>query len=158
MTSPEAPLLQRMNVLKEAVDESLLTPAQQEVREEIIEHREDGTPFINLHGPRHAGKTFLCWVLQDMSEWSYNQAVSNDPDTPTVIYDHGDPDRRATRTLRNHASINGLATVVYVTERPAEELYPRVELRPDESHYEQVASTWEDLGIDTSNAPTPIQQ
>jgi len=158
MTSPEAPLLQRMNALKEAVDESLLTPAQQEVHEEIIEHREDGAPFINLHGPRHAGKTFLCWVLQDVSEWVYYQAVPNDPDAPTVIYDHGDPSRRATRTLRNHASINGLATVVYVTDRPAEEVYPRVELRPDDSHYEQVASTWEDLGIDTNNAPTPIQQ
>ena len=158
MSSPEAPLLQRMNALKEAVDESLLTPAQQEAREEIVEHREDGTPFINLHGPRHAGKTFLCWILQDVSEWVYYQAIPNDPDTPTVIYDHGDPNRRATRNLRNHASINGLATVVYVTERPAEEVYPRVELRPDDSHYEQVASTWEDLGIDTSNAPTPIQQ
>jgi len=37
-------------------------------------------------------------------------------------------------------------------------VYPRVELRPDDSHYGQVASAWEDLGIDTNNAPTPIQQ
>lgn len=157
MNSPEATLLQQMNVLKNAVDESLLTSAQEEALQAIMDHREDGAPFINLNGHKHAGKTFLCWVLEEVSEWTYYQAFPNHPDTPTVIYDHGDPERRSTRRLRNHASINGLATVVYVTNRPAEELYPRVELRPGDSHYEQVAGTWEDLGLDPDKAPIPIQ-
>jgi hypothetical protein len=158
MTSPEAPLLQQMNVLKEAADESLLTDAQREARDAILQHRRDDARFINLHGPRHAGKTFLCWVLHTSEGWGYYQSGSNDVDTPTVICDHGEPERRATRQLRNRASINGLATVVYVTKRPADELYPRVELRPGDDHYQQITDTWQELGLDTETAPTPIQQ
>jgi hypothetical protein len=157
MTSPDAPLLQQTNTLKEAVDESLLTPAQKQARNTVLDHRKDGAPFINLHGPHHAGKTFLCWVLHETEGWPYYQAVHEQLDNPIVIYDHADSGRRATRNLRNHASINGLATVVYVTNQPADELYPQVELRPGESHYEQVASTWENLGLDPDTAPTPIQ-
>ena len=157
MASPDAPLLKQMNTLKDAVDESLLTPAQEQARDTILDHREDGAPFINLHGPRHAGKTFLCWVLHETEAWPYYQAVHEQPDNPIITYDHGDSGRRATRKLRNHASINGLATVVYVTNQPADELYPRVELRPGENHYEQVASNREDLGLDPETAPTPIQ-
>lgn len=147
MTSPDAPLLRQMNRVKEALDKSMLTPAQQDVREAIIEHREDSEPFINLHGPQNAGKTFLCWILREEQDWGYYQAFPSDPTNPTVIYDHGKSDRESTRKLRNHASIQGLATVVYVTEKPANEIYPRVELRPDNSHYEMVASTWNSLGI-----------
>ena len=158
MTSPETPLLRQMNVLKDTADESLLTDAQRDARDAILQHRQDDARFINLHGPRHAGKTFLCWVLHLSEGWGYYQTGSNDADTPTVIYDHGEPERRATRQLRNRASINGLATVVYVTKRPADELYPRVELRPGDDHYQQVTDTWQELGLDTETAPTPIQQ
>lgn len=158
MTSPNAPLLERMNSLKQGIDESLLTPAQQEAREAIKQHREDGAQFINLYGPRDAGKTLLCWVLQQGDEWDYYQALPKNPDSPVVIYDHGDPDRRATRELRNHASITGLATVVYVTERPATELYPRVELRPDDSHYEAVVNTLERLNIKTESDKMAFNQ
>jgi hypothetical protein len=158
MTSPEAPLLRQMNVLKEAADESLLTDAQEDAYDAILQHREDGARFINLHGSRHAGKTFLCWVLHLSEGWAYYQTGSKSVDTPTVIYDHGEPERRATRQLRNRARINGLATIVYVTEHPADELYPRVELRPGDEHYQQIADTWDDLGLDTENAPTPIKQ
>jgi len=158
MTSPDASLLRQMNVLKEAAEESLLISAQEEARATIKQHREDDARFINLHGPRHAGKTFLCWMMHLAEGWGYYQWDSKNGGTPTVIYDHGDPERRATRNLRNYASIKGLATVVYVTEQPAKELYPRVELRPGDGHYEEVSSTWEELGLDTDNAPTPIQQ
>lgn len=146
-----------MNTLKEAASEELLTDAQEQALMEIKGHREDETRFINLHGPRYAGKTFLCWVLHQTTDWIYYQALTDNPDTPTVIYDHGDPERRATRKLRNHASINGIATAIYVTRRPADEVYPRVELQPDDSHYEQVANNWEDLGLDTDSAPSLIQ-
>ena len=37
MTSPEAPLLQQTNTLKNAVDESLLTPAQEQARDTIVD-------------------------------------------------------------------------------------------------------------------------
>lgn len=158
MTSPKASLLRRTNVLKEAACEEMLTSAQEHAIKEIKEHREDKAQFINLYGPQYAGKTFLCWVLQETKDWVYYQAVSNNPDTPTVIYDHGDPERCATRNLRNHASINGLATVVYVTRRPADEIYPRVELQPGDGHYQQVAENWEHLDLNTESAPAPIQQ
>jgi hypothetical protein len=75
-------------------------------------------------------------------------------DEPVVIYDHGDAERMATRKLRTHASINGLATVVYVTHKPAEEIYPRVELEPDKDHYETVRSNWKSLGLPVEDAPT----
>lgn len=158
MTSPKATLLTRTNTLKDAAAEDLLTDAQQQAFDEIQAHREDGAHFINLHGPRYAGKTFLCWVLHQTPAWVYYQAMHDNPDTPTVIFDHGDPKRRATRKLRNHTSIHGLATILYVTRRPADELYPRVELNPDDRHYDQVASNWDTLGLDTTNAPTPIQR
>jgi hypothetical protein len=158
MSSPEAPLLRQTNTLKQAADESLLTDAQEGALDAIQQHRDDGAQFINLHGPRHSGKTFLCWVLHLSEGWDYYQTGSKGVDEPTVIYDHGDPERRATRQLRNQASIQGLATVVYVTESPAAELYPRVELRPGDQHYQQVADNWEELNLDTSTAPTPIQQ
>lgn len=158
MNSPKAPLLKRMNVLKKVADESLLTPAQEEARQAITDHQSDGASFINLHGPRHAGKTFLSWVLRDGTEGVYYQALPNNPDGPTVIYDHGEPERRATRQLRNHASIHQLETVVYVTERPAEELYPRVELRPGDTHYDLVAERWEELGLKTDAAPKQFQK
>jgi hypothetical protein len=158
MISPESPLLQQMNRLKDAASEAMLTDAQQEAFSEIKQHREDEARFINLHGPRYAGKTFLCWILSQSSDWYYNQAIADNPDTPTVVYDHGDPERRTTRQLRNHASIHGLATTVYVTRRPADELYPRVELKPGDEHYEQVAKNWEELGLNTDTAPAPIQR
>jgi len=31
-------------------------------------------------------------------------------------------------------------------------------LRPGDQHYQQVADNWEELNLDTSTAPTPIQQ
>lgn len=158
MTSPEAPLLRRTNVLKDAASDDLLTGAQERAIAEIKEHRENEARFINLYGPQYAGKTFLSWILQQTTDWVYYQAVPDNPDTPTVIYDHADPERRATRNLRNHTSIHGLATVVYVTRRPADEIYPRVELQPGDDHYQQVAENWIDLGLDTESAPAPIQQ
>ncbi len=158
MTSPNATILTRMNTLKQAASGELLTDAQEAALTAIKDHREDDAKFINLHGPQHAGKTFLCWVLQQDSDWAYYQALPDNANTPTTIYDHGNPDRRATRKLRNHASINGLATIVYVTERPAEEVYPRVELSPAEEHYSEIASNWADLGLDLDTAPSPIQQ
>lgn len=158
MTSPKAPLLQQMNKLKEVASEELLTNAQKEAISKITEHKKDDARFINLHGPQYAGKTFLCWVLARSRDWVYYQALPDNPDTPTVIYDHGEQERRSTRKLRNHASINGLATTIYVTRRPADEVYPRVELQPDDSHYEKVAENWDDLGLDVNVAPLPIQQ
>lgn len=158
MTSPNATLLKQMNTIKQAASAELLTDAQEDVLAAIKDHREDNAQFINLHGPQHAGKTFLCWVLQQDSDWTYDQALPDNADTPTTIYDHGNPNRRATRKLRNHASINGLATVVYVTDRPAEEVYPRVELDPTDDHYSEIAANWTDLGLDTETAPSPIQQ
>jgi hypothetical protein len=147
-----------MNRLKDALDEPMLTPAQKDVRETIIEYREDGEPFINLHGPRNAGKTFLSWILREEQGWGYYQAYPKDPSTPTVIYDHGGSDREATRKLRNQAAIHGLATVVYVTEKPAREIFPRVELRPDDRHYETVSDTWDSLGIKYNKQNTTTNQ
>jgi hypothetical protein len=155
MTSPEAPLLKRSNVLKEAASDELLTGPQEQALEAIREHRNDNARFINLYGPRQSGKTFLCWVLQQSGTWEYHQANPDSVSSATVIYDHGEADRMATRRLRNHATINGVASVVYVTEKPAEELYPRIELEPSSDHYATIEDNWDSLGLDSSNAPTP---
>lgn len=154
MTSPEAPLLQRMNALKQAASPELLTEAQSAALDEICEHRGDDARFINLHGPQDAGKTFLCWVLHQTEGWEYYSQMPDSADEPVVIYDHGGADRMGTRQLRTHASINGLATVVYVTKTPAEEVYPRVELDPAENHYDTIQSNWESLGLSPEHAPT----
>jgi len=154
MTSPEAPLLNRMNELKQAASPELLTEAQADALAEIRDHREDDAKFINLHGPPDAGKTFLCWVLQQTEGWTYYSQMPDSADDPVVIYDHGDADRMGTRQLRTHASINGLATVVYVTQTPAEEVYPRVELNPADNHYNMIQSNWESLGLSPAHAPT----
>ncbi|MFC3477744.1 hypothetical protein [Halobacterium litoreum] len=154
MTSPNALLLQRMNALKDAASVERLSAAQQEAMDQIRKHRDDDARFINLYGPEEAGKTFLCWALREAEDWEYHPQMPESADEPVVIYDHGEADRMATRNLRNHASINGLATIVYVTHRPAEEVFPRVELAPGEDHYQTVRANWEALGLSVEHAPT----
>jgi len=152
MASPEAPLLQRLNTLKQIQHQKYLTESQQEALETIKQHRDNGEIYINLYGPKGAGKTFLCWALQT-NGWTYHQTFHNRVNNPAVIYDHGSRERRATRELRNNVELNGVACVVYVTRKPAEEVYPRVELTPSAPHYETVAATWEELGLNTEDAP-----
>lgn len=146
MTSPEASILSRMNTLKQADFHVCLTDDQRDALETIQAHREAGEPFINLHGPPNSGKTFLCWALHDHG-WAYYQALPDDVSEATVVYDHGLPDRMATRQLRNNVDLSGVECAVYVTQKPAEEVYPRVELAPSAVHYETVADNWERLGL-----------
>jgi hypothetical protein len=143
-----------MNALKDAAEVDQLSIAQQEAIDQILEHRDDDARFINLYGPKKAGKTFLCWALQESEGWEYHPQMPDTADEPVVIYDHGDANRMTTRKLRTHASINGLATVVYVTQKPAEEVFPRVELAPEEDHYATVQSNWESLGLPVEHAPS----
>lgn len=156
MTSPKSELLTRMNTLKQVDANEYLTSVQKTALEKIKEHREKGEPFINLHGPRDSGKTFLCWALRDHG-WEYRQAhfqQITEPDVTAVIYDHGDTSRSTTRQLRNNVDLSGLSNVVYVTRTPAKEVYPRVHLSPDEQHYETKAAHWETLDIDTADLPS----
>jgi hypothetical protein len=154
MISPDASLLRRMNTLKGAVAVDQLSTAQRQALNQIREHRDDDAQFINLYGRKKAGKTFLCWALRESEGWEYHPQMPDTADEPVVIYDHGDADRMATRKLRTHASINGLATVVYVTQRPAEEVFPRVKLAPEEDHYETVQLNWKSMGLPVECAPT----
>jgi hypothetical protein len=156
MTSPEAPLLTQMNALKQINFHEYLTDAQQTSLDAIHDHRDAGEPYINLYGPPKAGKTFLCWALQSEG-WTYHQAIPERVNNPTAIYDHGKPDQRATRELRNNAELNGIACVLYVTRKEAEEVFPRVELAPTTAHYEAVAANWEKVGLDPEDAPTQSQ-
>ncbi len=155
MTSPESDLLTRMNSLKQVDVNEHLTSAQEDALEEIREHRKNGEPYINLYGPRNSGKTFLCWALREYG-WEYQQAHFQritEPDVTAVVYDHGEPNRSTTRQLRNNVDLSGLSNVVYVTKTPAEEVYPRVKLSPDEQHQQAIAACWETLGIDTATLP-----
>lgn len=154
MTSPDAPLLRRMNALKHAVAVERLSTAQRQALNQIQKHRDEDNRFINLYGPENAGKTYLCWVLQKLEEWEYHPQMPDAANERVVIYDHGDADRMATRDLRTHASINGLATVVYVTQRPAEEVFPKVKLVPEEDHYGTIQSNWKSMGLPIKCAPT----
>ena len=129
----------------------MLTDVQQQALDQIQRYRRQEHQFINLYGPKDAGKTFLCWILQQNGMWEYYQALPERPRSPDVIYDHGNTRRQATRKLRNHATIHGLGTVLYVTRSPADELYPRVELSPEERHYKDVISRWKQLDLPTND-------
>jgi len=155
MTSPESNLLTRMNTIKQIDLKKHLTPSQEDALEQIRQYRKNGEPFINLHGPRNSGKTFLCWALREYG-WKYQQADFQrvtEPDVTAVVYDHGKPDRSTTRQLRNNVDLSGLSNVVYVTKSPAKEIYPRVHLSTDEQHYQTIAASWDTLGIDTATLP-----
>ncbi|ATW88245.1 hypothetical protein halTADL_1480 [Halohasta litchfieldiae] len=155
MTSPESNLLTRMNTIKQIDLKKHLTPSQEDALEEIRQYRKNGEPFINLHGPRNSGKTFLCWALREYG-WKYQQADFQrvtEPDVTAVVYDHGKPDRSTTRQLRNNVDLSGLSNVVYVTKSPAKEIYPRVHLSTDEQHYQTIAASWDTLSIDTATLP-----
>jgi len=155
MTSPESNLLTRMNTIKQIDLKKHLTPSQEDALEEIRQYRKNGEPFINLHGPRNSGKTFLCWALREYG-WKYQQADFQrvtEPDVTAVVYDHGKPDRSTTRQLRNNVDLSGLSNVVYVTKSPAKEVYPRVHLSTDEQHYQTITANWDSLGIDTTTLP-----
>lgn len=136
-----------MNALKRLDFEEALTQPQHEAIDAIRTHRDHGEPYINLYGPADAGKTFLCWALH-ADGWGYYQALADGVSETAVIYDHGSPDRRATRRLRNNIDMSPADTVVYVTQSHATEVYPRIELTPSDTHYRQVAATWERLGFD----------
>jgi len=161
MTLLEADILKQMNTLKKVDIKEHLTSAQKDALEEIRQYRENGEPFINLHGSRNSGKTFLCWALREHG-WKYQQAHFQrvtEPDVTAVVYDHGKPDRATTRQLRNNVDLSGLSNVVYVTKSPAKEVYPRVHLSADEQHHRSVAANWDTLGLDTaalSSADTNI--
>ncbi len=155
MTSPESSLLVRMNTIKQTDLKKHLTPSQEDALKEIRQYRKNGEPFINLHGPRNSGKTFLCWALREYG-WKYQQADFQrvtEPDVTAVVYDHGKPDRSTTRQLRNNVDLSGLSNVVYVTRSPAKEVYPRVQISTDEQHYKRIAANWDSLGIDTATFP-----
>jgi len=144
-----------MNTIKQIDLKKHLTPSQEDALEEIRQYRKNGEPFINLHGPRNSGKTFLCWALREYG-WKYQQADFQrvtEPDVTAVVYDHGKPDRSTTRQLRNNVDLSGLSNVVYVTKSPAKEIYPRVHLSTDEQHYQTIAASWDTLGIDTATLP-----
>jgi hypothetical protein len=144
-----------MNTIKQIDLKKHLTPSQEDALEEIRQYRKNGEPFINLHGPRNSGKTFLCWALREYG-WKYQQADFQrvtEPDVTAVVYDHGKPDRSTTRQLRNNVDLSGLSNVVYVTKSPAKEIYPRVHLSTDEQHYQTIAASWDTLSIDTATLP-----
>jgi hypothetical protein len=144
-----------MNALKQVEDfNTYLTEDQQDAVSAIKSHRDRGEPYINLHGPKDAGKTFLCWALQ-ADGWDYHQALPDRVSNPAVTYDHGKYNRMATRRLRNNVEMNGVACVVYVTRKAAEEIYPRVELAPATAHYQAVARNWRELGLKPEEAPSP---
>lgn len=143
-----------MNTLKESINSDFLTDAQQEAYERVEMYREEGHPRINLHGPRAAGKTYLCWVLAASAIWSYYPVMPGRARSPHVIYDHGTIERMSQRQFRNNIQINSISNAVYVTEKPADEIHPQVGLNPGEDHYEQIAQVWNELGLDPDNAPS----
>lgn len=155
MTSPDSPLLQRVNTLKQAASYDLLTDAQQHVYDEIEAYRHEGKPRINLYGGSNVGKTFLCWVLHCQEPWRYYPRMVDRVDSPTVIYDHSSAEREATRKFRTNIKTNSIRTALYVTQVPAAEIYPRIELDPQQDHFEALQETWVDLGLDSDQAPFP---
>lgn len=157
MTSPNAPALRRINRLKQAASEEHLTSEQQRALKEILQQRKRRESYINLHGPSDAGKTFLAWVLSNKDGWGYYQSFPDEVHETVVIFDHGNSDRDSTRDLRRQSQLNRLATVVYITSKPATELYPRVALVPSVEHYNTIESNWEAIGLDASQAPTVKQ-
>lgn len=157
MTSPNAPLLTRMNTLKQAEFSECLTDTQSDALDAIQDYREGGEPYVNVYGPPEAGKTFLCWALQETG-WAYYQALPDRVTETTVIFDHGSPEKQATRQLRNKAEMNGVACAVYVTRKAAEEVYPRVELTPPATHYEKIAENWNRLGLNPEAAPSETSE
>lgn len=154
MTSPSAPSLQRMNKLKRAVSEEYITPEQQRALKEILNYRQKREPYINFHAPSNAGKTFLAWVLSSKRGWGYYQSFPDEVSETVAIFDHGKCDRNSTRNLRRRSRLNGLATVLYITNKPATEVYPRVTLDSSTEDYSTMKSNWKKLGLDTTQAPT----
>jgi replication-associated recombination protein RarA len=157
VTSPSAPALQRANKIKQAVTEELLTADQQRAIDAILEHRENREQYINLYGPSNTGKSFLAWVLSEQHGWGYYQSLAEDVGETVAIFDHGKPDRDSTRDLRRHSRLTGLATILYITNKPATEVYPRVTLDPSAEHYNTIESNWETIGLNTNQAPTEDQ-
>lgn len=157
MTSPSAPVLQRANKIKQAVTEELLTADQQRALDTILEHRKNREKYINLYGPSNAGKTFLAWVLSEQHRWGYYQSFAEDVGETVAIFDHGKPDRDSTRDLRRQSRLSGLATVLYITNKPATEVYPRVTLDPSAEHYNTIESNWATIDLNTNQAPTEDQ-
>jgi len=113
-----------MNLIKERADEGWLTDSQREVYQVILE-RWLTQPFVNLWGPRGAGKTFLARLLAKCRGYAYVHNLAEAPqNTPQVVLD----DAEYSRALRPLARSLGLGRVLLITETPVREAMPKVEL------------------------------
>jgi energy-coupling factor transporter ATP-binding protein EcfA2 len=133
-----------VNLIKEKADERWLTDSQREVYEAILEHWQS-QPFVNLCGPRGAGKTFLARLLAKHHGYAYvHELAQAPPNAPQVVLDDAEYDR----ALRPLARDLGLGRVLLITETPVRETMPKVELVLDTHDvYQFCANLSERCGI-----------
>lgn len=113
-----------VNLIKEKADESWLTDSQRLVYDSILE-RWLAQPFVNLHGLRGSGKSFIARMLAKRGGYTYVQDLAlAPPHASTVVLD----DAEYSRALRPQARDLGLGRVVLITESAIRESMPKVEL------------------------------
>ncbi len=122
-----------LNLIKERAEESWLTPHQSQVYVRILEGL-SSHPFVNVCGPRGAGKSFIARLLAKERGYGLAFDLEQAPDgAENVVLD----DSAYRRPMRPLSRAKGLGRVILMTEQPIREAMPRVVLQLDESDVRQ---------------------
>jgi energy-coupling factor transporter ATP-binding protein EcfA2 len=121
------------NLIKEQADETWLTDQQRTVYQKLLDNWQT-QPFVNLHGPPGAGKTFLARLLARYHHYAYVQDLSQAPQGAAhVVLD----DANYTRLLRPLARERQLGRVILITRQPIQEAMPKIGLILQERDVQQ---------------------
>lgn len=124
---------QWLNLIKERADESWLTPRQRQVYTRLLEGL-SSHPFVNVHGPRGAGKSFIGRLLAKTHGYILVFDLHEAPPSAGhIVLD----DAVYGRSMRPLAREKELGRVILMTEQPVREAMTRLELQLVDSDVRQ---------------------
>lgn len=122
-----------LNLIKERAEESWLTPHQSQVYARLLGSLSSYS-FVNVCGPRGAGKSFIGRLLAKEHGYAFTFDLEQAPNgAAQVVLDDAVYSRRMRPLYRER----DLGRVILMTEQPVREAMARLELQLDESDVRQ---------------------
>jgi hypothetical protein len=122
--------LKLLNAIKHRPVDSLLTPTQKTVMNEIITLLRYPN-YVNLCGPSGSGKTFVAWAVARATGAIHivlPVALRDQPGQDGLIIDSAPSDEPSIRRILSRCSLLGARSVVYISQLSTEMPMARVTL------------------------------